>query len=47
MSVIDKIHNLSLRVLTLCGFGALICLGVNIITALMMFALDRKQKSKQ
>ena len=44
MSVIDKIHNLSLRVLTLCGFGALISLAVNIITALAMFAAERKQK---
>lgn len=44
MPVIDKIHNLSLRVLTLCGFGAMICLAVNIVTALVMFAADRKQK---
>ena len=42
--MIDKIHNLSLRVLTLCGFGALICLSVNIITALVMFGVERKQK---
>ena len=44
MSVIDKIHNLSLRVLTLCGFGALISLAVNVIKALVMFAQIRKQK---
>ena len=44
MSVIDKIHNLSLRVLTLCGFGTMICFAVNILTALVMFAEDRKQK---
>ena len=44
MSVIDKIHTLSLPVLTLCGFGALISLAVNVITALVMFAQIRKQK---
>ena len=44
MSEIDKIHNLSLRVLTLCGFCALISLAVNVITALVMFAQIRKQK---
>ena len=44
MSLIDKIHNLSLQVLTLCGFGALISLAVNIITALAMFVAERKQK---
>ena len=44
MSLVDKIHNLSIRVLTLCGFGALICLGVNIITALIMLLVDNRQK---
>lgn len=48
MSVIDKIHNLSLRVLTLCGFGALISLAVNLITALVMLVSDIcNKKSKQ
>ena len=42
--MIDKIHNLSLHVLTLCGFGALLSLAVNVITALTMFVLERKQK---
>ena len=42
--LVDKIHNLSLRVLTLCGFGALISLAVNIFTALVLFAIQRKQK---
>ena len=44
MKAIDKIHNLSLRGLTLCGFGALGCLGVNLITALTMFVVERRKK---
>lgn len=44
MSLVDKIHNISLRMLTICGFGAMICLVVNILTALVMFAADNKQK---
>lgn len=44
LCLIDKLHNLSLHVLTLCGFGALISLAVNIITALAMFVSSRKQK---
>ena len=44
LSVVDHIHNLSLRVLTLCGFGALLSLGVNLVTALVMFLLQRKEK---
>ena len=44
LCLIDKLHNISLRVLTLCGFGALICLTVNIITALVMFVSSHKQK---
>lgn len=44
MTVIDKLHKLSLRVLTLCGFGALVCLAVNIVTALLMAAADSKKK---
>ena len=44
MSAVDRVHNLSLRILTLCGFGALISLGVNILTALIMFIVERKQK---
>lgn len=48
MSVIDKIHNFSLRLLTFCGFGALICLAVNIITALVMLVSDIcEKKGKQ
>ena len=44
MSVLDKVHNLSIRALTLCGFGALVCLAVNILTALGMLVSDRRQK---
>ena len=44
MSAVDRVHNLSLRILTLCGFGALISLGVNILTALILFFVERKQK---
>ena len=46
MSIVDKIHNLSLRVLTLCGFGALVCLAVNIVTALVMFLADLKDNKQ-
>ena len=44
LSAVDRVHKLSLRILTLCGFGALISLGVNILTALIMFIVERKQK---
>ena len=44
MKTLDKFHNLSLRGLTLCGFGALACLGVNLITALTMFIMERCKK---
>ena len=42
MTALDRIHNLSLRVLTLCGFCAMICLAVNIATALIMAISDKK-----
>ena len=41
--LIDGLHNLSLRVLTLCGFGALVSLAVNVLTALVMLVQDRKK----
>ena len=44
ISAVGRVHNLSLRILTLCGFGALISLGVNILTALIMCFVERKQK---
>ena len=44
MSAIDKIHSLSLRILTLCGFGAVICLAVNILSALILFVVDLRKK---
>ena len=44
LSAVDRVHNLSLRILTLCGFGALLSLAVNVVTALAMFLLERKQK---
>ena len=43
VSLIDRIHNLSLWTLTLCGFVALISLAINILTALMMFVSQRKK----
>lgn len=46
MSAVDRIHNLSLRLLTLCGFGALICLAVNIVTALVMLISDICEKKQ-
>ena len=45
MKMIDKLHNLSLQGLTLCGFGALICLCANLITALTMFIAQQCKKA--
>jgi hypothetical protein len=44
MSLLDKLHNMSLRVLTLCGIGAVLSLAVNMITAVAMFVGQHKQK---
>ena len=46
MKLIDKLHNLSLHGLTLSGFAALVCLAVNIVTALAMFLAERCKKVK-
>ena len=46
MKLIDKIHNLSLHGLTLSGFAALVCLAVNVVTALTMFVADRRDKAE-
>ena len=46
MKFIDKIHNLSLHGLTLSGVAALVCLTVNIVTALAMFVADRCRKAQ-
>ena len=40
MKLIDKLHNLSLRILTLCGLGAVVSLAVNVCTALVMFLIE-------
>ena len=44
MKLIDKIHNFSLHLLTLCGMGAVVSLAVNIVTALVMLLADRSHK---
>ena len=44
MNLVNKIHNLSLHILTLCGMGAVVSLAVNVITALVMLIADRKNK---
>ena len=44
MKLIDKIHNFSLHLLTLCGMGAVVSLAVNIVTALVMLVADRARK---
>ena len=44
MKLIDKVHNLSLHVLTLCGMGAVVSLAVNIVAALAMLIADRKHR---
>ena len=46
MKLIDKLHNLSLHGLTLSGFAALMCLVVNLITALTMFVAERCKKAE-
>ncbi len=47
MKFIDKLHNFSLHVLTLCGLGAVVSLAVNVCTALVMFLIERICKKKQ
>ena len=44
MKLIDKIHNFSLHLLTLCGLGAVVSLAVNIVTALVMLVAERSRK---
>ena len=44
MKLIDRIHNFSLHVLTLCGMGAVVSLAVNVVTALVMLLADRSRK---
>ena len=44
MKLVDKLHNFSLHVLTLCGMGAVVSLAVNIVTALAMLIADRKHR---
>ena len=46
MKIIDKIHNLSLYGLTLSGVAALVCLAVNVATALTMFVAERCKKAE-
>ena len=40
MKFIDKLHNFSLHILTLCGLGAVVSLAVNVCTALVMFLIE-------
>ena len=44
MKLIDKLHNFSLHLLTLCGLGAVVSLAVNIVTALAMLVAERSRK---
>ena len=44
MKLVDKLHNFSLHLLTLCGMGAVVSLAVNVVTALVMLILDRVRK---
>ena len=44
MKLVDKLHNFSLHVLTLCGMGAVVSLAVNVATALVMLIADRSRK---
>ena len=45
MKLIDKIHNFSLHLLTLCGLGAVVSLAVNTVTALVMLVAERSRKA--
>ena len=45
MKLIDKIHNFSLHLLTLCGLGAVVSLAVNLVTALVMLVAERSRKA--
>ena len=45
MKLVDKLHNFSLHVLTLCGMGTVVSLAVNIVTALVMLISDRSRKA--
>ena len=44
MKLIDKLHNYSLHLLTLCGMGAVVSLAVNLVTALVMLVAERSRK---
>ena len=44
MKLVDKLHNFSLHVLTLCGMGAVISVAVNVTTALIMLLADQAKK---
>ena len=44
MKLVDKLHNFSLHVLTLCGMGAVVSRAVNSVTALVMLIADRSRK---
>ena len=44
MKLVDKLHNFSLHVLTLCGMVAVVSLAVNVVTALVMLLADRARK---
>ena len=44
MKLIDRIHNFSLHLLTLCGVGAVVSLAVNVVTALVMLVAERSRK---
>ena len=46
MKYLKKLHNASLHMLTLCGFGALACLAVNLITAAAMLIGDHCKKAQ-
>ena len=45
MKLIDRLHNFSLHLLTLCGMGAVVSLAVNIVTALVMLVAERSRKA--
>ena len=44
MKLVDKLHNFSLHLLTLCGMGAVVSLAVNVVTALVMLIADHSRK---
>ena len=47
MSLIKKIHHLSLAALNLCAWATLISLGINVCTAICMYIADHSKRRER